>query len=584
MKKKGLGSLAVWMVLLVVGLACTFGFGWSPVLGLDLQGGLSATLIPKEGTKTTNDAVTEAANIIRNRVDGLGIAEPDVVRSGHTVVVQLPGLKSKADQERAKKIIGTTAKLQFHQVLADLGPATPATSTPGTTRPGTTRPGTTTPSATTAAPASSTPASSAPASSAPATTAASSGTNEKSLGVAPDAAGVDPVAYRAPTATTSPPTTTPSASTTAPPTTAGAPTTTLSVEDQLKAYMAQHPGAKIYTGDGQRYLLGPVLFDGTVLSSAEAQLNSQTGQWEVNVKVKNSHKTEVNDAFNECFSGKDTCPPIRNGDAGGQRGAIAMVLDGAVISAPTVNAIDLPKNPNGFVITGNFTHKTADALALQLRYGALPVEFQPATLETVSATLGANSLHAGIVAGLVGLALVALYMLVFYRLLGLVAILSLATSTGYLWVVISYLGAHNGLALTLAGITGIIVSVGVAVDSNVVFYEHLREDMTKGRTLRGTVQSSFKVAWGTIVSADFVSLIGAVILYLLTVGSVRGFAFYLGLSTLIDLLASWFFMRPVVYWLANRPYFNSRPGLLGVRAHHRGAATVGGATAAEATA
>ncbi len=573
MKKKGLGALAVWMVLLVVGLACTFGFGWSPVLGLDLQGGLSATLIPKEGTKTTNDAVTEAANIIRNRVDGLGIAEPEVVRSGHTVVVQLPGLKSKADQERAKKIIGTTAKLQFHQVLADLGPATPstATTTPGTTAPGTTAPGTTASPATTGAPATSTPATTAP-----------SATRENSEAPAPGTRrGVEPVAYHAPTATTTPPTTaapattTPGA-TTAPPTTASGPTTTLSVEDQLKAYMAAHPGSKIYTGDGGRYLLGPVLFDGTVLSSAEAQLNSQNGQWEVNVKVKDSQKKKVNDAFNECFTGKETCPPIRSGDAGGQRGAIAMVLDGAVISAPTVNAVDLPKNPNGFVITGNFTHKTADALALQLRYGALPVEFQPATLETVSATLGANSLHAGIVAGLVGLALVAIYMLVFYRLLGLVAILSLATSTGYLWVVISYLGAHNGLALTLAGITGIIVSVGVAVDSNVVFYEHLREDMTKGRTLRGTVQSSFKVAWGTIVSADFVSLIGAVILYLLTVGSVRGFAFYLGLSTLIDLLASWFFMRPVVYWLANRPYFNSRPGLLGVRAHHKGAATVGG--------
>lgn len=573
MKKKGLGALAVWMVLLVVGLACTFGFGWSPVLGLDLQGGLSATLIPKEGTKTTNDAVTEAANIIRNRVDGLGIAEPEVVRSGHTVVVQLPGLKSKADQERAKKIIGTTAKLQFHQVLADLGPATPstATTTPGTTTPRTTTPRTTAPATT------------APATTAPATTPEPSGTNENSMGVTPHGqAGVEPIAYGAPTATTAPPTTGAPATTasgptaSAAPTTSGAPTTTLSPEDQLKAYMAAHPGSKIYTGDGGRYLLGPVLFDGTVLSSAEAQLNSQNGQWEVNVKVKDSQKKKVNDAFNECFTGKETCPPIRSGDAGGQRGAIAMVLDGAVISAPTVNAVDLPKNPNGFVITGNFTHKTADALALQLRYGALPVEFQPATLETVSATLGANSLHAGIVAGLVGLGLVAIYMLVFYRLLGLVAILSLATSTGYLWVVISYLGDHNGLALTLAGITGIIVSVGVAVDSNVVFYEHLREDMTKGRTLRGTVQSSFKVAWGTIVSADFVSLIGAVILYLLTVGSVRGFAFYLGLSTLIDLLASWFFMRPVVYWLATRPYFNSRPGLLGVRAHHKGAATVGG--------
>ena len=258
-----------------------------------------------------------------------------------------------------------------------------------------------------------------------------------------------------------------------------------------------------------------------------------------------------------------------------------MVLDGKVISAPTVNALDLPKNPQGFVITGNFTHKTADELALQLRYGALPVEFQPATLETVSATLGASSLHAGIVAGIVGLILVALYMVAFYRLLGVVAILSLATSTAVLWTVISYLGAHSGLALTLAGITGIIVSIGVAVDSNVVFYEHLREDMTKGRTVRGTVQTSFGTAWHTIVTADFVSLIGAAILYWLTIGSVRGFAFYLGLSTVTDLLASWFFMRPVVFWLASREVFNRRPQLLGVRANKTSSKVGGGPTLAE---
>lgn len=564
MKKKGLGALAVWMVFLIVGLSASFAFGWKPVLGLDLQGGLSATLIPKEGTNPPESSVSEAAKIIRQRVDGLGIAEPDVVRSGKTVVVQLPGLKSKADQDRAKKIIGTTAKLQFHQVLADLGPATPptASTTPGTTNPGTTTPPTTASGAT--APATTPPATTAPAS--------SSGTRENSMGSDPGAQpGVHPIAYRAPTATTVPPTTAAAAATSAPPTTAAGPTTTLSAADQLKAYMAQHPGARIYTGDGGRYLLGPVLFDGTVLSSADAQLNSQNGQWEVNVKVKGKDKKKVNDVFNECFAGKTACPPIRNGDDGGQHGAVAMVLDGAVISAPTVNAVDLPKNPNGFVITGNFTRKSADELALQLRYGALPVEFQPATLETVSATLGSNSLHAALVAGLIGLAAVALYMLAFYRLLGVLAILSLATSTGVVWIVISYLGAHNGLALTLAGITGIIVSIGIAVDSNVVFYEHLREDMTGGRTLRDTVRPSFATAWRTIVNADFVSIMGAVILYLLTVGPVRGFAFYLGLSTLTDLLASWFFMRPIAYWVADRKIFNERPGLLGVKPHKLGA-------------
>lgn len=558
-----MGSLVLWMVVLVAGLGASFAFNWRPVLGLDLQGGLSATLIPKEGTNPPESSVSEAAKIIRQRVDGLGIAEPDVVRSGKTVVVQLPGLKSKADQERAKKIIGTTAKLQFRQVMSDLGPETtsatgstvaPSTSGPSaTSAPGTTKPG------------------AAPSSSGPPTTVAkapsSRSSNETSKG-APIAGNVDPVAYRAPTATTVAPsaTTKPTASgATGSSTTAAAPTTTVDLETAIAQYLKANPGAGVFSGDGGRYLLGPALFDGTVLSSADAQLDSQSSQWEVNVKVKGKQKSKVNKAFNECYTGSSTCPAIRSGDGGGQRGAIAMVLDGKVISAPTVNALDLPKNPNGFVITGNFDHKSASELALQLRYGALPVEFQPATLETVSATLGSNSMHAALVAGLIGLAVVSLYMLAFYKLLGLVAILSLATSTGMVWIVISYLGTHNGLALTLAGITGIIVSIGIAVDSNVVFYEHLREDMTKGRSLRESVKPSFRTAWGTIVNADFVSVMGAVILYLLTVGPVRGFAFYLGLSTLIDLLASWFFMRPVTFWLADRQVFNRRPGLLGVK-------------------
>lgn len=581
MKKYALGSLAVWMVLLIAGLSATFGFGWKPELGLDLQGGLSATLTPKPGTNPSTDSVSEAAKIIRQRVDGLGIAEPDVVRSGKTVVVQLPGLKTKADQARAKKIIGTTAKLEFRQVVADLGAEVPTSTAPSTSSA----------SPTSSATPSSSPLTSVPATSAPPTTAPPTSAAKKGTSQAPRTRpGVDPVAYRPgstappttvkPKATTTPkpstapttkpePATTQAGATTVPTaTTVPAPTTTISQSEAIARFTKTNPGTGVFTGDGGRYLLGPMLFDGTVLSSADAQLNTQTGQWEVNVKVKNSRKKQVNEAFNQCYTGDaKRCPAIRAGDAGGQRGAIAMVLDGKVISAPTVNALDLPKNPNGFVITGNFTHKTASELALQLRYGALPVEFQSATLETVSATLGSNSLHAAIVAGLIGLALVALYMVAFYRLLGVVAILSLATSTGVVWVVISYLGAHNGLALTLAGITGIIVSIGIAVDSNVVFYEHLREDMTKGRTLRETVRPSFKTAWGTIVNADFVSVMGAVILYLLTVGPVRGFAFYLGLSTVTDLLASWFFMRPVCYWLADRRAFNRRPGLLGVKPH-----------------
>ena len=598
MKKHGMRALVFWMVLIIGGLACTVGFGWKPLLGLDLQGGLSATLTPKAGTNPTTESVQEAAAIIRQRVDGLGIAEPQVVRSGRTVVVELPGLKTRADQDRAKKIIGTTAKLEFRKVIRDLGPTQPASTTtkPGspTTKPGspTTKPGspTTKPGATTVPGSPTTKPGTATtvpgASSSPTTTgapASSKGTNSSSQGE--PVSGLpyaDPIAFHRRTATTVPPATTvPAAGSTPPTTVAGQPQIPTTTVPQIQV----PAGSQVFSGDGQSYLLGPLEFSGTVISSSQPQLNTQSSQWEVNVTIKGRDQSQVTKAFNACYSGDpNTCPAVRQGDDGQMHGAIAMVLDGKVISAPTVNSLDLPKNPQGFVITGNFTNKTAKELALQLRYGALPVEFQPATLETVSATLGSNSLRAGIIAGLVGLAAVAIYMLIFYRLLGLVAILSLATSTALVWTIISYLGAHSGLALTLAGITGIIVSIGVAVDSNVVFYEHLREDMTKGRSLRSTVNHSFDTAWRTILSADFVSLIGAVILYLLTVGSVRGFAFYLGLSTLTDLLASWFFMRPVVFWLASKNRFNDRPGLLGVRPHRSASQGMGESLTAEVVA
>ena len=562
MKKFGMRALIIWMVIVVVGLGMTFGFKWKPLLGLDLQGGLSATLTPKPGVKApTTDAVEEAKNIIRQRVDALGIAEPDVVRSGKTVVVQLPGLKTKADQDRAKKIIGSTAKLTFRPVMESGVPKPTTTIKPGAT---------TVPGATTAPGATTTPSATAP----PSTAAKKGPQGLPPIGTHPRTA---PVAYQLPTATSTPLLTTPATPPATTPTVPVAPTPNSPTPSTPAAAAPSVSGSctdatkdKSYvvcpeSGTTTVYVLGPVGAEGTAVGSAQAALDAN-GNWVVNITIKGKYQSQVNKLYNACHNGVSTCPAAQGAGAG-SFGRIAIVLDGKVVSAATVNALDLASNPQGFQISGSFTHAQASTLALQLRYGALPVEFQPATLETVSATLGSSSLHAGLVSGLVGLILVALYMVIFYRMLGVVAILSLLTSTAVLWTTISYLGTHNGLALTLAGITGIIVSVGVAVDSNVVFYEHLREDMTKGRTLRSTVNHSFSVAWRTIVSADFVSLIGAVILYLLTIGSVRGFAFFLGLSTVIDLLASWFFMRPVVFWMAHLDVFNRRPGLLGVRPH-----------------
>jgi preprotein translocase subunit SecD len=215
-----------------------------------------------------------------------------------------------------------------------------------------------------------------------------------------------------------------------------------------------------------------------------------------------------------------------------------------VISAPSIETPVF--SADQVQISGTFTEREAKDLATSLKYGALPVELEQQQAQIVSATLGRDALHAGLVAGLVGLILVTIYMVAFYRILGVLSILKLAIEGALLWSVISWLGTNNGLALTLAGITGIIVSIGVSLDSNVVYYEHLKEDVLNGRSIRSATDKAFHSSFSTIVKADVASLIGAILLWWLTVGPVRGFAFYLALSTLLDLLCSWAYMRPGV--------------------------------------
>jgi preprotein translocase subunit SecD len=196
-----------------------------------------------------------------------------------------------------------------------------------------------------------------------------------------------------------------------------------------------------------------------------------------------------------------------------------------------------------------------------LRYGSLPVQLKEETVEKISATLGKDSLTAGMIAGAVGLGLVLLYMIFYYRALGIVVVLGLAVSASLLWSIIGYLGVHSGLALSLAGATGIIVSIGVTVDSYVVFFERLKDELKSGKTIRSSVDRGFSKAYKTILVADASSLLAAGALYLLTVGPVRGFAFFLGLSTLLDLFVAYFFTRPMVAILAQNRTFTEARGL-----------------------
>jgi len=232
-----------------------------------------------------------------------------------------------------------------------------------------------------------------------------------------------------------------------------------------------------------------------------------------------------------------------------------------VQSAPAIQEPSFQRDK--IQISGSFSQSEAKNLALVLKYGSLPVVLERQTVQTVSASLGEDSLRAGIVAGIVGLVLVALYMVLYYRALGIVVILGLGVWSALLFSIICWFGATQGLALTLAGVTGIIVSVGVTVDSYVVFFERLKDEVKAGRTLRSSTDRAFKRAWRTILAADTSSFLGAAVLWWLTVGSVRGFAFFLGLSTVLDVTVAWFFTRPLVTILARNPVFTEAP-VLGV--------------------
>ena len=311
-----------------------------------------------------------------------------------------------------------------------------------------------------------------------------------------------------------------------------------------------------------RYLLGPAeATPGNPLTGAAIQTASATftgvADWYVSLSMKAGD--EGIDRFNalasRCFNRDVTCPSQQ----------MAIVLDGNVESAPTVNAPRFERDQ--ITITGGFSERDARDLALVLRYGALPIEFddpaESGLVRSVSATLGRDSLRAGVIAAIVGLSLVTIYMVAYYRLLGLLAILSLALSGTMLWVVVAFLSEWQGLALTLAGITGLIVSLGVSLDSNVVYFENLKEGVVGGRTLLSSVSQAFPVAFKTIFWANLATLIGAIILWLLTVGSVRGFAIMLAIASVLDLLATYFFLRPAVRLLASsklaKPFFMGMP-------------------------
>ncbi len=542
MRRPYIIQLVATVVITISAVVGAAAAGWSPLLGLDLQGGVAVTYEATGDSAGDEEALDQALDIIRQRVDALGVAEPDITLQGETIVVELPGVE---DAQRALDLVGQTAELRFRPVvnifdgtdpqqrasavsLRDLlNGVVPEVDPDVAEDPDAADAAVDEDVATDDAPADDTGDET--------TTATTEAPADDDDAAADDEAADE--AAEDPEATT---TTTPETTTTTEFDPSTAPTEAEMVtqpEDDTVDASVIFPGRE---GDGVYYLLGPAEATGEIVATANATF---TGQWLVAL----SFTDEGSDEF-DALAARNFQRPV------------AIVLDGIVESAPTIQQTDF----NGSAqITGNFEQEEAEDLATALRFGALPVELEPQTVQQVSATLGDDALNAGIVAGLVGLALVALFMLAYYRLLGVVAILSLMVSTGILWFLISWLGETRGLALSLSGAVGIILSIGVAVDSNIVYYERIKEEIRRGRAVRAAADGSFSGAFSTIVKADVASLIGAAVLFFLTIGAVKGFALYLGLATLIDIVVSYFFMRPMVVFLVRR-FAADKPERLGV--------------------
>ncbi|MEY3353598.1 MAG: putative protein-export rane protein SecD [Actinomycetota bacterium] len=435
----------------------------------------------------TPESLEKAVEIIERRVNSLGVAEPEITRQGDNVVVNLPGVD---DQQRALDIIGRQGEVLLRPVLQV-----------GTTN-------------------------------TDATTTTVGGATETTT---PDT--VDPAQPTGPgDARRSVPSTTIAETTT---TVSDASTTT--VPQIAVSNDPNDPTANaVLEGDaGAVFLVGPAGASGQVFNN-DASADITTGNWVVTVGLRDGALGE--DVWNalttKCFNREPSCPT----------GQIAIVLDGKVISAPVVQ--EAVFTGGNVQITGDFTEAEARDLAKILEFGAVPVRFDVATVQTVSPTLGEDSLRAALISGLIGVLLVILFFFFYYRLLTIVVLGGLVVSGALLWSVISYISRSNGLALTLSGAAGIIVSIGVTVDSYVVFFERLKDDLHAGKSLKGSAQRSFQAAFRTILAADAVSFLGALVLWYLTVGSVRGFAFFLGLSTLTDVIVAYYFTRPAVLLLS----------------------------------
>ena len=298
-----------------------------------------------------------------------------------------------------------------------------------------------------------------------------------------------------------------------------------------------------------KYILGPVEIDGTAIDDATFGLDTTNNQWSVQLTLDSSG-TEIFGQVSQRLYGATA--PLNQ---------FAFVLDGAVISAPRMNGLILDGRPS---ITGNFTQESSKALADQLKYGALPLSFEVVSSDTISATLGSQQLQIGLIAGLIGLALVALYSLISYRALGFVIIASLVVMAILTYIALCILSWRMGFRLSLAGVAGLIVTIGFTADSFIVYFERIRDELRDGKSITGAVEDGWSRAKRTIYISKSINILAAVVLYILADATVKGFAFTLGLTTLIDILIFVIFTHPVMQLLARTRFFGQGHPLSGL--------------------
>jgi preprotein translocase subunit SecD len=454
------------------------------------------------------------------------VAEAEVVTEGDSnIVISVPG----DDGEQAREL-GATAQLRFRPVLAGPEPAGPTpTESAEATDPATPTDGATpTDSAAPTDPA------------APTSSAVPSDAATPAASATPTDGAVSDPALPEPG---SPPVTQEEAA---------AQFATLTCEAENVTGEVSRPDDHVATcsEDGTlKYLLGPTIIEGTEIDDANAGTSPDTGEWIVLLDFKSGGRADW---------AEYTAAHINEN--------VAFTLDGRVISAPTITSAI----PGQTTITGQFDQESATELANQLRYGALPLTFTQAAAQSISTELGAEQLEAGLIAGAIGIALVFLYALFYYRLLGLVMIASLGLSAVVVYACLVLLGRQIGFTLSLAGIAGFIVSIGITADSFVVYFERLKDEIREGRTLRSAVPRAWVRARRTILSADAVSFLAAAILYLLAIGDVKGFAFTLGMSTVLDLVVVFLFTHPLMAVLARfKAFGSSRISGLGQVQHTR---------------